>query len=498
MESRTLTPPARDREIRERRGLLFEESRRGRRGIDLPPPEFPEPSREIEDEIRRDLVDGMPELSEVEVVRHFTRLSRLNFAIDLGLYPLGSCTMKHNPKVNEWAARLAGFARVHPYTPERLAQGCLELMHDLERMLCAITGMDAVSLQPSAGAQGELTGIMIIRAYLAAQGSPRSVVLVPDSAHGTNPATVRFCGYTAEQVPSDEKGCVDIAYLDRRVDGEVAAMMVTNPNTLGVFEENIARVAALLHERGALLYMDGANMNAMIGITRPGDAGADVMHLNLHKTFSTPHGGGGPGAGPVAVKKHLEPFLPVPRIVKEGEAFRLESERPRSVGRVRTFYGNFGMFVRAYAYIRALGGKGLREAGETAILNANYLRKGLLGVLHLPYLGPSYHEVVLSDREIQKGTGVRTLDLAKRLMDFGFHPPTVYFPLIVPGALMIEPTETESREELDAFIAAMKAIVEEARTDPDRVKTAPHTTPVRRLDEVAAARQPRVRWKPDH
>jgi len=496
METRTLTPPARDREIRERRGLLFEESRKGRRGIDLPDPEFPEPRAQIEPDLRRERVEGMPELSEVEVVRHFTRLSRLNFAIDLGLYPLGSCTMKHNPKVNEWAARLPGFARVHPYTPAHLAQGCLELMHELEQMLCAITGMDAVSLQPSAGAQGELTGIMLIRAYLASQGNPRKVVLVPDSAHGTNPATVSFCGYTAEQVRSDEKGCVDLGSLERRVDDTVAAMMVTNPNTLGVFEENITRVAEVLHERGALLYMDGANMNAMIGITRPGDAGADVMHLNLHKTFSTPHGGGGPGAGPVAVKKRLEPFLPVPRVVAEGGSFRLDYDRPQSIGRVRSFYGNFGMFVRAYAYIRALGAKGLREAGETAILNANYLRKGLEGVLHLPYNRPSYHEVVLSDREIQKETGVRTLDLAKRLMDFGFHPPTVYFPLIVPGALMIEPTETESREELDAFIAALKTVVEEARTDPEMVKTAPHTTPVRRLDEVAAARQPRVRWKP--
>lgn len=496
METPTLNRLYRDREIRERRGLLFEESRPGRHGIDLPAAEFPDPTAEIESELLRSHVEGLPELSEVEVVRHFTRLSRLNFAIDHGLYPLGSCTMKHNPKVNEWAARLPGFARVHPYTPENLSQGCLELMHELQQMLAAITGMDAVGLQPSAGAQGELTGIMIIRAYLATRGDPRKVVLVPDSAHGTNPATVRFCGYTVEQVPSDAKGRMDLGFLERRVDDRVAALMVTNPNTLGVFEEDIPRVAELLHDRGALLYMDGANMNAMIGITRPGDAGADVMHLNLHKTFSTPHGGGGPGAGPVAVKRHLEPFLPVPGIVRDGGTYRLDFERPQSVGRVRSFYGNFGMFVRAYAYIRALGARGLREAGETAILNANYIRRGLEGILDAAYKVPSYHEVVLSDRELEKATGVRTIDLAKRLMDFGFHPPTVYFPLIVPGALMIEPTETESREELDAFIEAVRIIVEEARADPEKVRSAPHTTPVRRLDEVAAARSPRLRWRP--
>jgi glycine dehydrogenase subunit 2 len=485
-----------DRAIRERRSLLFEASRPGHRGVDLPPSEFPESAIEIEPELRRDGVQGMPELSEVEVVRHFTRLSRLNFAIDLGLYPLGSCTMKHNPKVNEWAARLPGFARVHPYTPGSHAQGCLELMWELERMLAAITGMDAVSLQPSAGAQGEFTGILLIRAYLEEKGDARKVVLVPDSAHGTNPATAAFCGYAAETIPSNAQGCVDLEALARRLGPDVAAMMVTNPNTLGVFEENIAEVARLLHSKGALLYMDGANMNAMIGITRPGDAGADVMHLNLHKTFSTPHGGGGPGSGPVAVKAHLAPYLPVPRVTREGERFRLDHDHPRSVGRVRSFYGNFGMFVRAYAFIRALGAVGLREAGESAIVNANYLRKRLEGVLSLPYKNRSYHEVVFSDADLARETGVKTLDLAKRLMDFGFHPPTVYFPLIVPGALMIEPTESESRAELDAFVDAIQVIVEEARTNPERVKTAPHTTPVRRLDEVGAARNPRLRFKP--
>jgi glycine dehydrogenase subunit 2 len=457
----------------------------------------PEQRPEIEEDMLRDRVEGMPELSEVEVIRHFTRLSQKNYSIDRGLYPLGSCTMKYNPKLNEWAARLPGFAQVHPLAPEALVQGSLQIIAELEDLLAEITGMDAVTLQPAAGAHGELTGIMMIRAYLEAQGDPRKVVLVPDSAHGTNPATAAFCGYEVEELPSNAKGCVDLDALSKRVDGSVAALMATNPNTLGVFEEDIAEVARILHERGALLYLDGANMNAMIGITRPGDAGVDVMHLNLHKTFSTPHGGGGPGAGAVAVKRPLEPLLPVPRVVRDGTAYSLDHHRPASIGRVRSFYGNFAMFVRAYAYIRSLGSDGLREAGLTAILNANYVRKGLESVLTLPYDAPSYHEVVFSDRDLEKSTGVRTMDVAKRLMDYGFHPPTVYFPLIVPGALMIEPTETESREELDAFIAAVRAIVEEAKTNPDIVKSAPYTTPVRRLDETGAARRPKLRWRPE-
>ncbi len=497
MDAKTMSDPAvRARESRSRLGLLFEEGAAGRRGVDLPPLDVPDAADAIEPEIARDDVAGMPELSEPEVVRHFTRLSMLNYAVDRGLYPLGSCTMKYNPKVNEWAARLPGFARAHPYAPDALSQGSLELIHELETLLATITGMDAVTLQPAAGAHGELTGIMLIRACLESRGDARKVILVPDSAHGTNPATASFSGYEVEEIPSNAKGCVDLDALKRRVGPDVAALMVTNPNTLGVFEEEIAEIARILHAAGAMLYMDGANMNAMIGITRPGDAGVDVMHLNLHKTFSTPHGGGGPGAGAVAVKAQLEPFLPVPRVTGGPGARRFDYDRPRSIGRVRSFYGNFGMFVRAYAYIRALGAEGLRESGLTAILNANYVRKSLEGVLTLPYASPSYHEVVFADQDLEKETGVKTLDVAKRLMDYGFHPPTVYFPLIVHGALMIEPTETESREELDAFVAAIKAIVEEARTDPELVKTAPHTTPLRRLDETGAARKPKLRYKP--
>jgi glycine dehydrogenase subunit 2 len=496
MDAMSESPAERARRIRNRLNLLFEEGGAGRRGIDLPPLDVPDSGEAIEPELLRAGMPGMPELSEPEVIRHFTRLSMLNYAVDRGLYPLGSCTMKYNPKVNEWAARLPGFARVHPYAPDELAQGCLELIHELEGLLAVITGMDAVTLQPAAGAHGELTGIMLIRACLEAKGDPRKVILVPDSAHGTNPATASFSGYDVEEIPSNARGCIDLDALRRRVDGTVAALMATNPNTLGVFEEDLVEVAKILHDRGAMLYMDGANMNAMIGITRPGDAGVDVMHLNLHKTFSTPHGGGGPGAGAVAVKEHLEPFLPVPRVVKTAGGLRLDHDRPRSIGKVRSFHGNFGMLVRAYAYIRALGASGLRESGLTAILNANYVRKGLEGVLTLPYDAPSYHEVVFADHDLEARTGVRTLDIAKRLMDYGFHPPTVYFPLIVKGALMIEPTETESREELDAFVAAVKAIVEEARTDPDLVKTAPHTAPLRRLDETAAARKPKLRYKP--
>jgi glycine dehydrogenase subunit 2 len=498
MASKAPKPAVRAREASDRVRLLFEESRPGRRGVDFATPDVPEALPEVEKELLRDHLDGMPELSEPEVVRHFTRLSSKNFAIDRGLYPLGSCTMKYNPKVNEWAARLDGFARVHPLAPLEHTQGCLQLMYELQEMLASITGMDAVTLQPAAGAHGELTGLMLIRACLESRGDPREVVLVPDSAHGTNPATARLCGYRVEEVPSDDAGRVDLASLESRVDDSVAAMMLTNPNTLGVFETDISRVTDVLHSRGALLYMDGANMNAMVGLTRPGDAQVDVMHLNLHKTFSTPHGGGGPGSGPVAVKKHLEPFLPIPRVTRGPDGkFLLDGERPQSIGRVRSFYGNFAMAVRAYTYIRALGPDGLQQVALTAILNANYLRKKLEGVLRLTYDVPTFHEAVFSDRDLEEETGVKTLDLAKRLTDYGFHPPTVYFPLIVPGALMIEPTETESREELDAFIDAIKAIVEEARTDPELVKTAPHTTPRRRLDETAAARRPRVRWKPE-
>ena len=488
------------RSLRHPEGLLFEISRPGRRGYSLPPLDIPEARAfDLDPRYVRPEIEGFPELSETEVVRHYTRLSRLNYAIDLGLYPLGSCTMKYNPKINEKVARLPGLADVHPQMPEESAQGCLRLMHDLEQALCAICGMDRFTLQPAAGAQGEQTGIMMVRAYHRDRGNPRQVVLIPDSAHGTNPASAHLSGYRVEPIASNERGCVDLGALRRRLDEEVAVLMLTNPNTLGIFESEIEEIARAVHARGALLYMDGANLNAFVGIARPGDMGVDVHHVNLHKTFSTPHGGGGPGAGPVGVKKILEPYLPVPIVEraagKEGALLRLRHDRPKSIGKVRSFFGNFGMLVRAYAYILALGPQGLRRMAETAVLNANYLRARLEGTYHLPYTDPSLHEVVFSDRHLESA-GVHTLDIAKRLMDYGFHPMTIYFPLIVKGAMMIEPTESESREELDAFVDAMRRIDEEARRDPELVRTAPHTTPVRRLDEVGAARHPVLRWSP--
>ncbi len=484
------------RNLRAPEKLLFELSRPGRRGFALPPLDVPAPDRAaLDPRYTRDEIEGFPELSEAEIVRHYTRLSRLNYAIDLGLYPLGSCTMKYNPKVHEKIARFPGFGEAHPQLPAVAAQGCLRLMHDLEEALCVICGMDRFTLQPAAGAQGELAGIMMVRAYHRERGNPRQVVLIPDSAHGTNPASAHIAGYQVEQLPSNERGCVDLTALRRRMSEDVALLMLTNPNTLGVFEEEIQEIASVVHARGGLLYMDGANLNAFIGVARPGDMGIDLHHLNLHKTFSTPHGGGGPGAGPVGVKRHLEPYLPVPTVEEDGTICVLRHDRPKSIGKVRSFFGNFGMFVRAYAYILALGPDGLRRMAETAVLNANYVRRKLEPTYHLPYEAPSLHEVVLSDRSLED-TGVHTLDIAKRLMDYGFHPPTIYFPLIVKGALMIEPTESESREELDAFIEAMVRIEEEARTNPDLVRTAPHTTPVRRLDEVGAARNPVIRWTP--
>ena len=487
MEPRTLRAPEK---------LLFEISRPGRRGFALPPLDVPDPARyELPPAYTRLEIEGFPELSETEIVRHYTRLSRLNYAIDLGLYPLGSCTMKYNPKVNERIARLPGFSEAHPQLPDEFAQGCLGLMHDLERALCVICGMDRFTLQPAAGAQGEVVGLLMARAYHRERGDPRRVVLIPDSAHGTNPASAHLAGYRVEEIVSDERGCVDLGALKRRMAEDVAALMLTNPNTLGVFETEIQEIADVVHAKGGILYMDGANLNAFIGRARPGDMGVDVLHVNLHKTFSTPHGGGGPGAGPVGVKKHLEPYLPVPLIEREAERYVLRHDRPRSIGKVRSFCGNFGMHVRAYAYILALGSSGLRRMAETAVLNANYIRRKLETIYHLPYSQPSLHEVVLSDRHLEP-VGVHTLDIAKRLMDYGFHPMTIYFPLIVKGAMMIEPTESESREELDAFVEAMRAIDQEARRDPDLVRSAPHTTPVRRLDEVGAARHPVLRWSP--
>jgi glycine dehydrogenase subunit 2 len=484
------------RNLRPAEDLLFEISSPGRCGCALPPLDIPEPARyDLDPRYTRDEIAGMPELSEVDVVRHYTRLSRLNYAIDLGLYPLGSCTMKYNPKVNERVARLPGFAEAHPMLPEAMAQGSLRLMHDLERALAAICGMDRFSLQPAAGAQGELTGILIARAYHRDRGHPRRVVLIPDSAHGTNPASAHLAGYQVEEIPSNDRGCVDLEALRRRMDDQVAVLMLTNPNTLGVFESDMTAIARVVHDRGGLLYMDGANLNAFVGRARPGDMGVDLQHLNLHKTFSTPHGGGGPGSGPVGVKRHLEPYLPVPLVDREGDRFRLRHDRPKSIGRVRSFHGNFGMFVRAWAYILAHGPRGLKTMSESAVLNANYLRRKLETTYHLAYPTPSLHEVVFSEQGLE-GTGVHTLDVAKRLMDYGFHPPTIYFPLIVKGALMIEPTESESRQELDLFVAALRSIAEEARTTPEIVRTAPHSTPIRRLDEVGAARHPVLRWTP--
>jgi len=478
-------------------GLIFEKSSPGKRAFDLPLLDVPplDASGTLGESHRRAGVEGFPEVSEIEVIRHFTRLSTWNYAIDLGMYPLGSCTMKYNPRVNEYVARLDGIATEHPYQPQELSQGCLRILWLLEKCLLEITGMDAITLQPAAGAQGELTGLLLIRAYHQKHGNPRKKVLIPDSAHGTNPATAVIAGYEVENIKSNADGQVDIAKLREQVTEDVAALMLTNPSTLGIYEQRIPEIAEVLHSKGALLYMDGANMNALAGITRPGDLGVDVMHLNLHKTFSTPHGGGGPGAGPVAMKKILEPFLPLPVLIeKDGGRLAQDFQRKESIGRVRAFGGNFGVLVRALAYILAYG-PGLRQATEDAVLNANYIRKHLEGAYDLPYTRPSMHEVVFSDA-IQKKHGVNTMDIAKRLIDYGFHPYTTAFPLIVSGALMIEPTESESKEECDYFIEAMKSIAEEVEKTPELVKTAPHTTRVRRLDEVGAARRPILRWKP--
>jgi len=468
--------------------LLFEVSSPGKRGYQLPDLDVPAAPLTA---ARADIPD-FPELSELEVVRHYTRLSTWNYGVDTGIYPLGSCTMKYNARVNEHVTRIEGLGDGHPLQPESLSRGALRIMRLLSDYLLEITGMDAITLQPAAGAQGELTGILLVRSALAARGDRRRKVLIPDSAHGTNPATAAIAGYQVENLKSNPDGTVDMSSLDRQMTGDVAALMLTNPNTLGIFEEDIHRIADLVHERGGMLYMDGANMNALVGRARPGDFGVDVMHLNLHKTFSTPHGGGGPGAGPVAVKRELEPFLPIPVLTQKAT---LDYDRPQSIGRVRAFYGNFGMFTRALAYIMANGSDGLKQTTEDAVLNANYIRKKLEGHYTLPFATPSMHEVVFSDAQ-QAQHGVHTGDIAKRLIDYGFHPYTVSFPLVVRGALMIEPTESANRQEMDEFIAALRAIAEEARTQPELVTGAPYTTKIRRLDEVAAARQPVLRWKP--
>ncbi len=477
--------------------LIFEKGAKGRKAYSLPKldvekvnPQKTWPQRFI----RREL-EGFPEMSEVDVVRHFTRLSQWNYGVDSGFYPLGSCTMKYNPKVNEDIARLPGFAGAHPYQPEEISQGALQLIYELETYLSEVSGMDRVTLQPSAGAQGELTGMLMIRSYLVDRGNPRKKVLVPDTAHGTNPASSSLCGYQVVQVKSDERGRLSPRAIEEKMDEDVAALMVTNPNTLGLFEDHICEIAEIVHKKGGLIYCDGANLNALMGLTRVGDMGVDVLHFNLHKTFSTPHGGGGPGAGPVGVKDYLADYLPLPIVAKEGERFRFEYNRPKSIGKVRSFYGNFGVLVRAYSYILSMGAEGLKKASLLALLNANYIRSRLKGTYNLPYDFPCMHECVFNDK-LQNKFGVTALDIAKRLMDYGFHPPTIYFPLVVHGALMIEPTESEPKEGLDQFIESMVQIAREAETDPEVVRSAPHRTKVSRLDEVLANRKPKLRWKP--
>ena len=477
---------------------IFELSRPGRGGGKIPHPPAGALDR-IPAAARRAAPPALPELSEPEVVRHYVNLSALNYSVDTGFYPLGSCTMKYNPKLNEWAARLPGFAGLHPLAPDAAAQGTLQLLFELEAMLAEISGMAAVTLQPAAGAQGELTGILMVRAYHRSRGDlERTEVLVPDSSHGTNPATASMAGFRTVTIPSAPDGGVDVDAFRAALGPRTAAIMITNPSTLGLFEARVGELLEATHAAGALAYMDGANLNAILGHFRPGQAGFDVMHFNTHKTFSTPHGGGGPGAGPVGVGDALLPFLPGPRVVREPDgAFRLEreGERSTSIGRVRSFFGSTGVLVRAYAYLRAHGDTGLREVSDDAVLAANYMKARLTGAYQVPFERPCKHEFVASAAEIKQRTGVRTLDIAKRLIDKGYHPPTVYFPLTVEEGMLIEPTETESLETIDGFIDALLEIPREAEADPQLVTSAPHEAPVRRLDETTAARQPNLRWR---
>ncbi|OQX65554.1 MAG: glycine dehydrogenase (aminomethyl-transferring) [Desulfococcus sp. 4484_242] len=466
--------------------LLWEKGKAGRCGFSLP-------KRDVDPcPLEPELVGhgpDFPDLSEVDVVRHYTRLSQWNFGVDTGMYPLGSCTMKYNPKTNERQASLPGFSGAHPLIPESLCQGILQMMAELEAYLAEITGMDAATLQPAAGAHGELTGMLLIHAWHRKRGGQRTRIIVPDTAHGTNPASVALCGYRPVPVVSNDRGILSAEAVAAVMDEDTAGIMITNPNTLGLFEEDILEIARIVHAKGGLVYCDGANMNAVMGVVKMGKIGVDVMHLNLHKTFSTPHGGGGPGSGPVCVKKDLEPFLPVPRIVKREGRFALDHDRPDSIGRLQAFYGNVGVMLKAYSYIRTMGPEGLKKASQMAVLNANYLKEMLKTTLHLPYDRPCMHECVFTDK-FQAPHHVTTLDMAKRLMDYGFHPPTVYFPLVVAGAIMMEPTETESKEDLDNYIAAFEAIAEEAKTEPGLLRHAPRKCKVRRLDETAAARKP--------
>jgi len=494
--------------LRTRESLIFERSVPGKVGMDLPKLDVPAAADTRPAHLKRSAFEAMPSVCEVDVIRHFTRLSKWNYGLDEGLYPLGSCTMKHNPRLNEKVSTLSGFLDSHPMADPAHVQGNLGVLFTLQEWLKEITGLDAVTLHPSAGAAGELTGIMLIRAYHVSKGNHRRVILIPDSGHGTNPASASMAGFEVVEMPSREDGTISFedvtdpstgkvrkgfATLVKELGTDIAGAMITNPNTLGIFEYRIKEIAEILHGIDALLYMDGANMNALMGVARPGDFGVDVMHLNLHKTFSTPHGGGGPGSGPVACAKHLEAFLPRPVVVKEGETYRLDWDRKQSIGKVHAFFGNYGIVVRAMAFCLSHGGDGLKAATMRAILNANYIRKELTGVFHLEYDTPTLHEIVFDDH-IQNKHGVTTLDIAKRLLDWGFHPPTIYFPLIVHGALMIEPTESEGKDELDAFIETMKQIAREAEENPEPMHQAPTTTTVRRLDETQAARKPVLRW----
>ncbi len=483
-------------------GLIFERSQTGRVGYRLPKLDVPETADVIPAELRRDDdLAGVPEVSEVDVVRHFTRISTWNYSIDLGMYPLGSCTMKYNSRLNEKTARIPGFANLHPLAPEEESQGALELIYKLQEDLAEITGLPGVSLQPAAGAQGEMTGVMLIRAFLDKRdgeaSKDRRVMLIPESAHGTNPASAALAGFTVKAIRANADGLTDMDHLQELCDqGGVAGVMFTNPNTVGIFEKNIKEICQIIHTAGGLVYMDGANMNALVGVARPGDMGVDVIHLNLHKTFSTPHGGGGPGCGPCCCTAELSEFLPTPRVEKSGEKYKLNYDLPNTIGRVKAFLGNFGMMVRALSYIYTHGAEGLREATEAAVLNARYVSKELEDTFHKPYESDCMHEAIFSHKN-QTRTGVHTLDIAKRLIDYGFHPPTVYFPLVVEGAMLIEPTESVGRADLDAFIEAMKDIDREARENPQIVLDAPHSTRIGRLDEATAARKPVLRWKPN-
>ncbi|MFL6467385.1 MAG: aminomethyl-transferring glycine dehydrogenase subunit GcvPB [Pyrinomonadaceae bacterium] len=484
--------------------LIFERSQTGRIGYRLPKLDVEETNIDeiIPAELRRDDdLGGVPEVSEVDVVRHFTRMSTWNFSIDLGMYPLGSCTMKYNSRLNEKVARIAGFANLHPLAPEEESQGALELVYKLQQDLSEITGLPGVSLQPAAGAAGEMTGVMLIRAFLDKRdgeaSKERRVMLIPDSAHGTNPASAALAGFTVKSIRSTSEGLTDMDHLRELCDqGGVAGVMFTNPNTVGIFEKNIKEICKIVHAAGGLVYMDGANMNALVGVARPGDMGVDVIHLNLHKTFSTPHGGGGPGCGPCLCSAELDEFLPVPRVEKSGNTYRLNYDKPNSIGRVKAFFGNFGMMVRALSYIYTHGAEGLKEATETAVLNARYVSENLKDTYDKPFESDCMHEAIFSHKN-QSKKGVVTLDIAKRLIDYGFHPPTVYFPLVVEGAMLIEPTESVGRADLDAFIEAMKDIDREASENPQLVVDAPHSTRIGRLDEATAARKPVLRWKPD-